>query len=169
MMKKTIYKVIKKVFNFIGADIVRLTKTPYYSFMGLKNFSIRTIIDVGANEGQFAKIIEKDFLKANIYSFEPLPDVFVKLNEWALSKNEKVKVFNLALGDFEGEIEMLKHTDHSPSSSILKTTEICETFYPFTKNRCSITVKQTTLDRAVENLNIPLEREILIKLDVHNL
>ena len=61
---------------------------------------------------------------------------------------------------------MLQHTEHSPSSSILKTTEVCETLYPFTKTQRSIIVKQTTLDKAVETLNIPLEPEILIKLDV---
>lgn len=78
----------------------------------------------------------------------------------------KVKAFNFTLGDFEGEIEMLQHTEHSPSSSILKTTEVCETLYPFTKTQRSIIVKQTTLDKAVETFNIPLEPEILIKLDV---
>ncbi len=34
----------------------------------------------------------------------------------------KVKAFNFTLGDFEGEIEILQHTEHS--LSILKTEAI---------------------------------------------
>ncbi|MGC8888263.1 MAG: FkbM family methyltransferase [Verrucomicrobiia bacterium] len=88
---------------------------------------------MGANEGQFAGYISKIFSEANIFCFEPLPEAFKELSKWAESKNGKVKAFNLALGDYEGEIEMLQHTEHSPSSSILKTTKVCETLYPIQK------------------------------------
>jgi len=159
-------RIIKKIFNFLGMDVVRLNKSPKYSLLGLKNLRINTIIDVGANKGQFAEMIEKVFPKANIYSFEPIPEAFEKLNKLWSEKNRKIKAFNLALGDSVREIEMFQHIQHTPSSSILKTTEVCEKFYPFTKNQQTIKVKMTTLDKAIENFNIPLNPEILIKLDV---
>jgi len=159
-------KVIKKVLNAIKLDVVRLNKTPQSSLLGLKNLPIRTIIDVGANTGQFARTIGKAFPEAKIYCFEPVPEPFRELSKWAESKNDKVKTFNFALGDSDGEIEMFYHSEHSPSSSILKTTQVCESLYPFTKEQRSVLVKQTTLDKAVDNLNILLTSEILIKIDV---
>ena len=94
-------RMIKEFFNTIGFDIVRLNKSPKISFFGLKKYEIRTIIDVGANEGQFAGYISKIFSEANIFCFEPLPEAFKELSKWAESKNGKVKAFNLALGDYE--------------------------------------------------------------------
>lgn len=62
---------------------------------------------------------------------------------------------------------MVSHLDHSPSSSFLKTTNICETLYPFTKRQTFSSIKLTTLDKIiVDNLSPPLIPEILIKLDV---
>jgi FkbM family methyltransferase len=159
-------KIIKKIFNFLGMDVVRLNKSPKYSLLGLRNLQINTIIDVGANTGQFAEMIEKVFPKANIYSFERVFEAFKKLNKLSIEKNGKIKAINLALGDSSGEIEMLHHTKHTPSSSILKTTDLCEELYPFTHNQQNVKVKIATLDNAINELNISLTPDILIKLDV---
>jgi FkbM family methyltransferase len=161
-----IKRAIKKIFNSIGLDLIRLSKSPSYFLLGLRSLPIKTIIDVGANTGQFAKMFEKVFPEAKIYCFEPLSDTFKELSNWAESKNNKVKTFNFALGDFEGEIEMFHHIEHSPSSSILKTTQVNESFYPFIKNQSPIKIQQTTLDKAVDSFNTSLIQEILIKLDV---
>jgi len=161
-----IKRIIRQIFNAWGFDVVRLHKIPQNTLLGLKSMSIKTIIDVGASTGQFAKMIEKIFPEAYIYCFEPVPEPFKKLDKWTVKKNRKVKVFNLALGDSEEEIEMFYHTGHSPSSSLLKTTEICEKYYPFTKDQQTIKVKITTLDKVIDKLNIFLVPEILIKLDV---
>lgn len=165
-MQNLLKRLIKKTFNSMGLDIIRLQKSPQESLLGLKSLPIRTIIDVGANTGQFVRIIDKVYPEAKIYCFEPAPTPFQGLCKWAESKHNRVKTFNFALDDFEGEIEMFYHTEHSPSSSILKTTQVSESLYPFTKSQHAIKVKQTTLDKAIETLNIPLIPEILIKLDV---
>jgi len=157
---------IRKAFNLIGLDVVRISKAPKHTFLGLRNLPIRTIIDVGANKGQFARMISKLFQNAHINCFEPMPDLLKKLKEWAESQKGRVKVFNYALGDSEGTVEMFSHIEHSPSSSLLRTTEICERLYPFTKKQTAISVKSTTLDKAMANLSEPLIADILIKLDV---
>jgi FkbM family methyltransferase len=159
-------RIIKKILNDMGLDIIRLNKSPEYSLIGLRNLQINTIIDVGANIGQFASIIERVFPEATIYSFEPIPLAFDELSKWSKKIGRKVEAFNYALSDTSGEIEMYYHTDHSPSSSLLKTTEICENYYPFTKKQESIKVKSITLDKAIEDLNIKIKPELLIKLDV---
>jgi len=52
--KHSVKKVIKKVLNAMGLDVIRLNKASQYSLLGLKNLPVRTIIDAGANTGQFA-------------------------------------------------------------------------------------------------------------------
>ena len=44
-------QIVKKVFNVIGLDIIRLSKSSVHSLLGLRNLPIKTIIDVGANTG----------------------------------------------------------------------------------------------------------------------
>jgi hypothetical protein len=49
-------RLIKWFFNSIGYDIVRVEKNPRISLLGLRNIPIRTVIDGGANMGQFARM-----------------------------------------------------------------------------------------------------------------
>jgi|LQYC01.1.fsa_nt_gi FkbM family methyltransferase len=172
-MKKTslslfhpLKKFIKKTFNLIGFDIAQSSKNPAHSLLGLKNLPIKTIIDVGANEGQFAKEVLKIFPEANLYCFEPLPETFKKLHQWAEKQKGRISAFNFALGDQEGVFEIFNHLHHSSSSSLLKTTEVCERYYPFTKKQVSAQVKVTTLDNWIDSLSVPLSQEVLVKLDV---
>jgi len=72
-------RLIKWIFNSIGYDIVRVEKSPRISLLGLRNIPIRTAIDVGANTGQFARMIENVFPESKIYSFEPLPEAYKEL------------------------------------------------------------------------------------------
>ncbi len=163
--KIIINQFIKKIFNLIGLDICKLSNSPKFNFLGLRNLSIKTIIDVGANEGQFAREISKFFPDAAIYCFEPLPEPFAKIKKWAENKR-KTTLFNVALGENEGEVEMLAHLNHSPSSSFLKTTEINETLFPFIKKQATTKVKLTTLDKVFTNASDSLMPDVLIKLDV---
>ena len=159
--------IIKKVLNQIGFDIIKASKSPRHSLLGLSNLPIKTIIDVGANRGQFAKYIKPLFPEARLYCFEPLPEPFKELKQWAEKyRNEKVTAFNLALGDNEGILEMYSHVEHNPSSSFLKTSKICESIYPFIKKQVSIPVKMMTLNKWTRSLPTPFDLEILIKLDV---
>ena len=134
-------------------------------FLGLKHLPIRSVIDVGANQGQFARKISAVFPDAHIYCFEPLPEPFDTLRLWADRQRGAVTVFNVALGDREGTAEMFFHAEHSPSSSLLRSTAACETFYPFTIKQIPVSVAMTTLDRAF-GPPFSLTPDTLIKLDV---
>jgi FkbM family methyltransferase len=148
-------------------DIVRVSKCQLHSLLGIRNLPIKTIIDVGANKGQFARYISTLFPEAYIYCFEPLPEPYKELNKWAeKQRNVKVKTFNLALGDSEEVLRMFSHIEHRTSSSFLRTTKICENLYPFTQKQLSIPVRLTTLDNWIKKLPNPPALEILIKLDV---
>jgi ubiquinone/menaquinone biosynthesis C-methylase UbiE len=47
----------------------------------LKNTGIQSVLDIGANTGQFAKKIRWIFPNVKIYAFEPIPSVFNSLQD----------------------------------------------------------------------------------------
>ncbi len=155
--------IIKSGFEVVGLDVAKASRNPSRTLLGLRNLPIRTIVDVGANTGQFAAHISPIFPQASLYCFEPLAEPFAELQRWANAQADRVRVFNVALGAVEGEASMFRHTEHSASSSLLATTEVCNQLYPQTRAQDSVMVKLTTLDAALANYS--LQPEILIKLD----
>lgn len=68
-------------------------------------FEIDSLIDVGANAGQYALTARRDAgFSGHIFSFEPNPAIFPMLQKRAAG-DPKWHVFNLALSDFDGEAE----------------------------------------------------------------
>lgn len=157
---------IRRLANAFGIDIMRLHQSPQQTMLGLRSKNIGSIIDCGANEGQFARAMSGVFPKAQLYCFEPLEVPFNKLSTWAQTQNERVHCFNLALGDEEGEVEMRRHDGHTPSSSLLTTTTHCHELYPQTSTESITKVRLTTLDQAMKGRLERMPRDILLKLDV---
>ena len=166
MINSQLKRLVKSVFNQAGFDVVRRESSPSLTLLGLRSRPIQTVIDVGANTGQFAKNISGFFPNAKLYCFEPLPRPFDALSAWAKTQDGRVVPSKVAIGDNEGEAEMFLHEDHTPSSSLLATTKLNEQYYPFTTGQQRILVRQTTLDAALDELQAELSSEILIKLDV---
>jgi FkbM family methyltransferase len=68
----------------------------------LSAFAVDCLFDVGANRGQYARMVRKDAgYKGLILSFEPNPDIFAILSKQAAS-DRHWHVFNMALSDFDG-------------------------------------------------------------------
>lgn len=80
-----------------------------------KNHKPGTILDIGANEGQFATLIREILPNSKIYSFEPLPDCYkqLKTNSQEMHPHE---VFPFALGNQNGNAT-INLNEFSPSSS----------------------------------------------------
>ena len=89
---------------------------------------IRTVIDVGANEGQFARLAREVFREARIYSFEPLADCFKKLQK-ALPQDDKFFPFKCGIGSKDGKFEFFR-SFHTPSSSFLKMEDLHREVFP---------------------------------------
>ena len=149
----------------MGYDIRRVKNFPLLTLCGLRSLPIRTVIDVGANTGQFARYISRFFPQAEIYCIEPLPEPFKELKKWAETQNGRVSLLNLAIGDHTGTTEMYLHCDHSPSSSVLASTRVNESYYPFLKRQKKVPVTVTTLDLALKDTG-GLKEEIIVKIDV---
>lgn len=154
---------VKSIFAAAGFSIERRSQDPQHTLIGLKTMSVRSIIDVGANSGQFARVARQHFPQANLFCFEPLPGPFRELSDWA-GTHPDVRIFNVALGEQPCTAEMFVHADHSPSSSLLHTTQLSTELYPFTSRQERIAIKVDTLDNALANER--LQPAILVKLDV---
>jgi FkbM family methyltransferase len=123
---------------------------------------IKTIIDVGANQGQFALASTKKFPNANVISFEPLPEQYenFKVN---LRNSKKVKIYNLALGEKVGIIDFYRN-DHSHASSALPISEEQKKAIPETARTTKIQVGINRLDEVIQVNEI--KGPSLLKLDV---
>lgn len=99
--------------------LMRLKVAPAIEHIAaLSRFSFQTIVDVGANRGQFAAISRRLFPSSQIYSFEPLAGpaaIFTK----ALGADRRIRLFNNAIGARSGPAPMYV-TTHDDSSSLLK-------------------------------------------------
>ena len=161
--KQIRYTISNRFFNLVGNLLVKEWNP---KLLGLSKLPIRSIIDVGANDGQFSRKMFRIFPQSYLYSFEPLPDPFKKLEQWGKQQKDRIKVFNLALGDSIQTVEINNHLYFNQSSSLLQTTQLCERIYPMVKKQQTILVQQSTLDQEISSLPTPLSPDILIKLDV---
>lgn len=122
----------------------------------------KTVIDVGANVGQFAVACAKSLADVTVHSFEPLPECVVKLKQ-NVARFRSVHVYPIALGGQRGEA-MFHVNSHSHSSSILELGERHRKAFPHAREIETIKVPLSTLDR--EMALVSLERPVLLKLDV---
>jgi FkbM family methyltransferase len=152
--------------NRLGFNLIRVHQSPKNTLLGVASLDVGTVIDVGSNEGQFARMICNFFPRAELYCFEPLNDPFRKLSSWAQAHDGRVHCYQLALGDGEGMPEMHLHEQHTPSSSLLPATDACHRLYPQTKKERMTRVRVSTLDRTLGGALDSMAREILLKLDV---
>jgi FkbM family methyltransferase len=163
--RKTIRGAISVLLRPLGFDLIRLYRLPRTTFMGLSRLPINTIVDVGANRGQFAAEALTFFPRAHVISFEPQPSAFHVLDQLAASRRGQLTSVNLALGDKEGVARMQVHVDWDFSSSLLATTPLAHQLYPYQQQQTTIDIRLTTLDRYFETSPLRLEPDILVKID----
>lgn len=157
-------KFIKSFFKLIGLNIQKIPEHEKNKYLWLKDYSINTVFDVGANEGQFALDIRQYLPAATIYLFEPLKDCFEVLTK-RFKGDDKFFGFCVALGD-KNENTYIYRNEFSPSSSIQEMADIHKDAFPFTKGVIKEEVSVETLDNLIDKNNIELKDQVLLKLDV---
>ena len=85
-------RLIKKLFALFGLRVRRIHPADD-NFGWLERYDIRTVIDVGANVGIFAKEITGILPDARILSFEPLAECYEKLSA-AMASHPRFQAFN---------------------------------------------------------------------------
>lgn len=123
---------------------------------------LNTIIDVGANKGQFAGRVRALGWRGEIISFEPLIKPF-KLLEIHAAKDPKHLVYQYGLGDENIDTEINVASNHGASSSILEIDPtVSEAFSITTVSRESVKIRRI-IDINSE-LSLNLEKSLL-KID----
>lgn len=112
---------LRKLLWKLGYDVTRYAPTSHplaRMQQLLRLYDIDTVLDVGANCGQFAELIRHDLgYGGRILSFEPLSEAFASLKVKA-DKDPHWDAFNIALGDADQRSE-INIASNSQSSSIL--------------------------------------------------
>lgn len=131
-------------------DISRLAET--------WDYCIETFLDVGANNGNTALAAAQAFPAAKIFSFEPHPGTFVKLQA-AVADEPRIRAVNCALGSREGEVTMFEY-DGSSTNSL---TDLAPFAVRWGQKGRQIAVRSTTLDQYCREHSI--ERIDVLKID----
>jgi FkbM family methyltransferase len=122
----------------------------------------KTVVDVGANVGQFAVACAKTFPGVAVHSFEPIPQAVATLRE-NVRALDNVKVYPMALGERQGETHFHINS-YSHSSSILPLAQAHRAAFPEARETATTVVELTTLDRVFDQVD--LTPPVLLKLDV---
>ena len=156
---------VRRLFNAFGLHVIRQRQNPEARLLGLAQRQFGSIIDVGANTGQFARRARIHFPGIEMLCFEPLPGPFGELAGWA-ARTENVRTFNVALGDCNRRMPFFCHADHSPSSSLLHRTDLSVAIYPQTARHESVLVDLRSLDSVLDEVTPKPKVPMLLKLDV---
>lgn len=121
-----------------------------------------TVVDIGANRGQFALVAERCFPSARIVSFEPLPGPARKYR-LLFGGRENIRLHQSAIGPQAGTVTM--HVSRrDDSSSLLPITALQDSLFPGTAERSTEMVPVAPLDTFVSADSIL--SPALLKLDV---
>lgn len=126
----------------------------------LHKYGIDTIVDIGANEGQFVGKMRSAGFRGQVISFEPIGAVHGRLRAKAQRDRRWTVAPRMALGDHNGEIEINVYPDTSLSSALPLLTE--------GGNARRETVPVRRLDDVAEEMGID-GAGILLKVDVQGL
>lgn len=175
-----IKKLIKFFFNYYGFKLSRISDQSLGFFdhlkTALKIYNINTIIDVGANIGQFStKIINLNY-KNELILVEPTKKTFgvLKKNILKLNKRKEIKnieFHNLALGLKTSEEYIHKSTRGEGMGDMNSLLKISESGEKLVKNSKQIDKELVQVVNINEFLKqkINLQNNIMLKLDIEGL
>lgn len=128
----------------------------------LRTIPCRTVVDIGANRGQFALVAQRCFPDARIVSFEPLAEPALTFRR-VFNGNPRVSLHEAAVAPRDGNATMhLSRQDDS--SSLLPITPLQDRIFPGTAEAGTRTVHVAPLRAFLRREEI--EPPALLKLDV---
>ncbi len=128
----------------------------------LAGLQLNTVVDIGANRGQFALCIRRLYPQAQIFSFEPLSK---PTHAWMRNfrGDTRAQLFKKAIALQSGSATM--HVSRwDVSSSLLPFAQAQHDNFPLTEEASREVVETTTLETCVEERLI--QGQALLKLDV---
>ena len=128
----------------------------------LRDLSCKTVVDIGANKGQFSLVAVDAFPDACVYAFEPLvgpADVYRRV----FVDDDRVSLTQAAIGPKFGTGKMYV-SRREDSSSLLEITSLQESMFPGTGLKETTEIEVGPLDHYVRSERI--QAPALLKLDV---
>lgn len=151
----------REIFTRMGS----LPDTPFHSISrNLRNCKVSTVLDIGANVGQFGIDIRRYGFQGQIVSYEPVKISFDKLSKVA-KKYEPWKTFQLGLGALESEYIINVSGNSGLSSSLLQMNELHLENFPDSATVFQQDVNISTIDTQLDVLDLR-PQDILLKVDV---
>ena len=167
MIKRQLKQFANSLLAHRGLEIVhqRIENDPLRRLiLSLRHHSIRLVLDVGANVGQFGEELFRAGYDGEIHSIEPQPDAHARLRECARQWKHWTVLDAVAAGDREGWVEMMV-AGNSVSSSVLPMLDRHVQAAPSSAPVGHVTVRQTTLDSLYAE-RLDAEHPTLLKIDV---
>lgn len=143
--------------KFFGLEVHRHVIRDDLAF--LENYNLGTVIEIGANVGNFTRAIQKHNPKIT-YAFEPIKEAFDQLVE----DNPQAICYNFGLSDRDETITMMKNRLHTKSSSVFQPTDVLKTSAP-NVNFDDFVKEQVELKR-LDSIELDLIDDVMISLDV---
>jgi FkbM family methyltransferase len=128
----------------------------------LRGLGCETVVDIGANRGQFSLAARECFPDAAIIAFEPLPapaEIFVRV----FSKDDLTKIHQVAIGP-RSENRKMHVSNSDDSSSLLPISALQNEIFPGTSEAGTTDVQVAPLDMFVSEDE--MGGSALLKLDV---
>ena len=162
-----IYRIALRGIGVLNSEGPEVTGENHF-LRKLKRYAdLKTIIDVGANDGGYAQQLRSYFPKAKIYAIEPHPQTFRRLI--LIAKKNNISAYNMGLGNYMGKSYLwdfaddaeLKHTQ--PTSTLASgIKEVIENLHK--QKSKSYEFEMNTLDNFAKREKI--ERIDFLKIDI---
>jgi FkbM family methyltransferase len=128
----------------------------------LRTLGIQTVIDVGANEGRFARGLRDGGFRGRIISFEPIAETFARLQE-AAAGDRSWECHPFALGDADADATITV-AESTEFSSFLPIESFVQALHPTATAARQERVKVRTLDGLFDQLRLD-DQKLWLKSD----
>lgn len=159
-----------------GEKLAAILKSPYYRTKMFRHrvaagveherhllgLDCRTVVDIGANRGQFALVARRCLPKARVISFEPLPAAAAKFHA-VFAGDDRVTLHEAAIGP-ASRIATIHISRRDDSSSLLPITSTQVALFPGTEEAATAMVRLAPLREFVSSEEI--QPPAFLKLDV---
>lgn len=129
----------------------------------LKHHRIDTVLDVGANVGQYGRRLRDWGYGGRIISFEPLASAHEQLSTQSASDPDWIVAPRMAIGDHDGEID-IQVSAETDMSSILPQNELLQKISPTSAIRTTERVPIHRLDSVAKDY-VTGEGRAFLKID----
>ncbi|MDW8124859.1 MAG: FkbM family methyltransferase [Geminicoccaceae bacterium] len=160
-------KLLRRFARRLGFELVPLGKArePARRLVNaLERFAVDLVVDGGANEGQYARLLRASGWRGPILSIEPIPELRARLARRASSDPLWTVAPAFALGPRTGEIALHVFAE-TDMSSVLAPGPVLARLSPALRSSRRVSVPMIRLDE-LEPVRSGPWRRIFLKLDV---